>query len=46
MYLLKLASIEFLNFKDKFIVIEAVIDPSLSIFLLGINTTDSFSRDV
>ena len=47
MYLLKLASIEFLlNFKDKFIVIEAVIDPSLSISLLGINITDSLSRDV
>ena len=47
MYLLKLASIEFsLNFKDKFIVIEAVIDPSFSISLLGINTADLSSRDV
>jgi hypothetical protein len=49
MYLLKLVSIEFsltLNFKDKFIVIAAVIDPSLLISLLGINITDSSSRDV
>ena len=47
MYLLKLASIEFLlNFKDKFTVIAAVIDPSLSISLLGINIIDSSSRDV
>ena len=47
MYLLKLASIEsLLNFKDKFIVIAAVIDPSLLISLLGINIVDSSSRDV
>jgi hypothetical protein len=46
MYLLKLASIELsLNFKDKFTVIVAVIDPSLSIFLLGINTMDSVFKD-
>jgi hypothetical protein len=46
MYLLKLASIEFLNFKDKFIVIVVVIDPSLSISLLGINTMDSPLKDI
>jgi hypothetical protein len=47
MYLLKLASIDLsLNFKDKFTVIVAVIDPSLSISLLGINIVDSLSRDV
>jgi hypothetical protein len=45
MYLLKLASIELLNFKDKFTVIVAVIDPSLSISLLGINTMDSSLKD-
>nr|UVN05362.1 MAG: hypothetical protein [Bacteriophage sp.] len=46
MYLLKLASIDLsLNFKDKFTVIVAVIDPSLSISLLGINTMDSSLKD-
>jgi hypothetical protein len=45
MYLLKLASIDSLNFKDKFTVIVVVIDPSLSIFLLGINTMDSSFKD-
>jgi hypothetical protein len=46
MYLLKLASIDLsLKFKDKFTVIVAVIDPSLSISLLGINTVDSSLKD-
>jgi hypothetical protein len=47
MYLLKLASIEsLLNFKDKFTVIVAAIDPSLLISLLGINIVDSLSKDI
>jgi hypothetical protein len=47
MYSLKLASIEFLlNFKDKFIVIAAVIKPALLMSLLGINIVDSSFKDV